>query len=40
MSHTAVTRMRAAPGKRWLRIDGFVRSDGSAHDHQELLADR
>jgi protein SCO1/2 len=33
MSHTPLTLMRAAPGKPWLRFDGFARAD-------DLLAER
>lgn len=40
MSHTAVTLMRAAPGKPWLRIEGFVTSDDLVRDYRELLAAR
>ena len=40
MSHGAVTLLRAAPGKPWLRIDGFVTPDELVHDYQELLASR
>jgi len=38
MSHTAVTLMRAAPGKPWLRIEGFVTPDELVDDYQKLLA--
>jgi protein SCO1 len=37
MSHTAVTLMRAAPGKPWLRIEGFVTPDELAVDLHKLL---
>ena len=40
MSHAAVTLMRAAPGKPWLRIEGFVRADDLVRDYRELLAAR
>jgi protein SCO1/2 len=40
MSHTAVTLMRAAPGKPWLRIEGFVTPDELVRDYRELLAAR
>ena len=40
MSHTLVTLMRAAPGKPWLRIDGFATPDDLVHDYQELIAAR
>ena len=38
MSHNAVTLMRAAPGKPWLRIEGFVTSDDLVRDYRKLLA--
>jgi protein SCO1 len=37
MSHTAVTLMRAAPGKPWLRIEGFVTPDELVDDYRKLL---
>jgi protein SCO1/2 len=40
MSHPLVTLLRAAPGKPWLRIDGFVRPDDLVRDYRELLAAR
>jgi protein SCO1/2 len=40
MSHTPVTLMRAAPGKPWLRIEGFVTPDELVHDYRTLLAAR
>ena len=40
MSHTAVTLMRAAPGKPWLRIEGFVTPDDLVRDYRALLAAR
>jgi protein SCO1/2 len=40
MSHTPVTLMRAAPGKPWLRIEGFVTPDELVADYQKLLASR
>jgi len=40
MSHAAVTLLRAVPGERWLRIDGFVRPDDLVRDYRELLAAR
>jgi len=40
MSHNAVTLMRAAPGKPWLRIEGFVTADDLVHDYRKLLAAR
>ena len=38
MSHTAVTLMRATPGKPWLRIEGFVTPDELVDDYRKLLA--
>ena len=40
MSHTVVTLMRAAPGKPWLRIEGFVTPDALVRDYRKLLAAR
>ncbi len=40
MSHSAVTLVRAAPGKPWLRIEGFVTPDDLLRDYQEQLAAR
>lgn len=38
MSHTPVTLMRAAPGKSWLRIEGFVTPDELVLDYRKLVA--
>jgi protein SCO1 len=38
MSHTPVTLMRAAPGKPWLRINGFATADELVADYRALLA--
>ena len=40
MSHTPVTLMRAAPGKAWMRIDGFVTPDQLLTHYHDLLAAR
>jgi len=40
MDHTAVTFLRASPGARWVRIDGFASADELAHAFQELVASR
>ena len=40
MSHTVVTLMRAAPGKPWLRIEGFATPDDLLRDYRELVASR
>lgn len=37
MSHTPVMLMRAAPGRPWLRIEGFVTPDGLLRDYRRLL---
>jgi protein SCO1/2 len=37
MSHTPVTLLRAAPGKPWLRIEGFVTPDELLNDYRQLL---
>jgi protein SCO1/2 len=38
MSHTPVTLMRAAPGRLWLRIEGFVTPDELVDEYRNLLA--
>jgi protein SCO1/2 len=38
MSHTPVTLLRAAPGKPWRRIDGFMTPDELLHEYRLLLA--
>jgi protein SCO1/2 len=40
MSHIPVTLLRAAPGKAWMRIDGFVTPDQLLHHYHEMLAAR
>ncbi len=40
MSHPPVTLLRAAPGKPWLRIEGFATADSLLHDYRELAATR
>jgi protein SCO1/2 len=37
MSHTPVTLLRAAPGRAWLRIEGFVTPDELVNDYRKLL---
>jgi protein SCO1/2 len=37
MSHTPVTLLRAAPGKPWTRIDGFVTPEQLMQIYRELL---
>lgn len=38
MNHTPVTLMRAAPGKPWLRIEGFATAGELLHDYHALIA--
>jgi protein SCO1/2 len=38
MSHAPVTLLRAAPGKPWRRIDGFVTPDNLVQAYRQLLA--
>ena len=38
MSHSPVTLLRSAPGKPWLRIEGFITPDELLDDYQKLLA--
>ena len=40
MSHTPLTLLRAAPGRPWTRIEGFVTPDQLLHHYHELLAAR
>jgi protein SCO1/2 len=40
MSHSAVTLVRAKPGKPWLRIEGFTTPEELVRDYRELLAAR
>lgn len=40
MSHSAVTLMRAAPGKPWVRIDGLVTPDDLMRDYRAMIAAR
>jgi protein SCO1/2 len=40
MSHTAVTYLRAAPGRPWVRIDGYPSSEELAREFRELVASR
>jgi protein SCO1/2 len=40
MDHTPVTYLRAAPGKPWVRIDGFASSEDLAKEFRELVATR
>jgi protein SCO1 len=40
MGHYALTLMRAAPGKPWLRIEGFVKPDDLVGDYRKLIAAR
>jgi protein SCO1/2 len=38
MNHTPVTLLRTAPGKPWVRIDGFATADQLLHEFGERLA--
>jgi protein SCO1/2 len=38
MNHNPVVLLRAAPGKPWLRIDGFATADELLHSYHELVA--
>jgi protein SCO1/2 len=38
MDHNPVVLLRAAPGKPWLRIDGFATADDLLHAYQDLVA--
>lgn len=38
MNHVPLTYLRAAPGKPWLRIDGFASPDELLHDYTELVS--
>ncbi len=40
MDHTPATFLRAAPGRRWVRIDGFATADELARELRELVASR
>jgi len=37
MNHTPVTLLRAAPGKQWVRLDGFSTPDALAREYRELV---
>jgi protein SCO1/2 len=38
MNHNPVTFLRIAPGKPWLRIEGFVKPDDLVRDYRKLTA--
>jgi protein SCO1 len=38
MNHNPVVLLRAAPGKPWLRVDGFATADELLHSYHELVA--
>ncbi len=40
MNHTPVTFLRSAPGKPWIRIDGFATADELLHELQSMIAPR
>jgi protein SCO1/2 len=37
MNHASVIFMRAAPGKPWLRLDGFVSPDAVIHEYDAMV---
>ena len=40
MNHTPVTLLRAAPGKPWIRIEGFATADELLHEFREMVASK
>jgi protein SCO1 len=40
MNHAPVTYLRAAPGKSWVRIDGFVSPEELLHDYKGLISSK
>jgi protein SCO1/2 len=40
MNHTPVTFLRAAPGRPWVRVDGFASAEELAKEFRELVATR
>jgi protein SCO1/2 len=38
MDHTAVTLLRAAPGAKWQRLDGFATPDDLIKQYHALVA--
>ncbi|BDG10824.1 SCO family protein [Anaeromyxobacter paludicola] len=40
MDHTPATFLRAGPGRRWVRLDGFATAEELARELRELLAAR
>lgn len=40
MNHTPLTFLRAAPGRPWVRVDGFASPDDLASELRELIASR
>jgi protein SCO1/2 len=40
MSHTPVTLLRTAPGKPWVRIDGFATADNLLDELRDIVASR
>lgn len=40
MNHTPLTLIRMAPGKPWIRIDGFATPDDLVREYQQLLAEK
>jgi protein SCO1/2 len=40
MEHTPLTLLRVAPGRPWMRIDGYITADELLHHYRNLLAQR
>ncbi len=40
MNHIPLTFLRAAPGKPWVRLDGFANPDEVVHEFHELVASK
>jgi protein SCO1/2 len=40
MDHNPVVLLRAAPGKPWLRVDGFATADELLHSYHQLIASK
>jgi protein SCO1 len=40
MNHMPVTLLRTAPGKSWVRIDGFATADELLHEFGEMMASK
>lgn len=40
MNHAPVTLLRAAPGKPWVRIEGFASADELLNKYREIIASK